>query len=113
MNLIDRGMTDNYDQESEPSAMAEVPSTEMDTLPPLKREKPVLLLDIHSQTSAAETEASVESNPAGTSPTAAAHSSHSSSPMAHLSEPQSDVHMAVNSIFTAKRSSDLGIQRAI
>ena len=70
-NLIDWGMMDNYDQESEHSAVVEVPFTEADTPPPLKREKPVLLLDTHSQTSAAETEASGESNPAGTSPMAA------------------------------------------
>ena len=109
-DLIDWGMTDNYDQELEHSAMVEVPSTEVDTLPPLKMEKPVLLLDTHSQASAAETEASVESNPAGASPMAAAHSSCSSSPIAHLSKLQSDVHLAVNSVFTTKRSSDLKIQ---
>ena len=103
-------MTDNYDQELEHSAMAEVPSTEADTSSPLKREKPVLLLDTHSQTSAAETEASVESNPVGALPMAAAHSSRSSSPIMHLSELQLDVHLAVNSMFTAKRSSDLEIQ---
>ena len=59
-NLVDRGMTDNYEQESDHSAAAEVPSTEADTLPPLKREKPILLLDTHSQTSTAEMEASGE-----------------------------------------------------
>ena len=103
-------MTDNYDQESEHLATAEVPSTEVDTLPPLKMEKPVLLLDTHSEASAAETEAYVESNLAGVLPMAAAHSSRSSSPIAHLSELQSDVHLAINSMFTAKRSSDLEIQ---
>ena len=108
--LIGRGMTDNYDQESEHSAMAEVPSTEAVTPSPSKREKPVLLLDTHSQTSVAETEASMESSPAGTLPMAVAHSSHSSSPIMHLSKLQSDVHLAVNSMFTAKRSSDLEIQ---
>ena len=112
-DLMDWGMMDNYDQESEHSTMAEVPSTEADTSPLLKMEKPVLLLDTHSQASVAETEASVESNPAGASPMAAAHSSHSSSPITHLSELQSDVHLAVNSMFTTKRSSDLEIQRAI
>ena len=85
-DLIDWGMTDNYDQESEHSTMAEVPSTEVDTLPPLKPEKPILLLDTHSQASVAETEASVESNPAGTLPMAVAHSSHSSSLITHLSK---------------------------
>ena len=109
-NLISQDMTDNYDQESEHSATAEVPSTEADTSSPSKRENPVLLLDTHSQTSAAETEASMESNPAGTLPMAAAHSSHSSSPIMHLSELQSDVHLAINSMFTTKRSSDLKIQ---
>ena len=90
--------------------MAEVPSTEVVTSSPSKREKPVLLLDTHSQTSVAETEASVESNPASTSPMAAVHSSHSSSPITHLSDLQSDVHLAVNSMFTTQRSSDLEIQ---
>ena len=85
-DLVDRGMMDNYEQESDHSAAAEVPSTEADTSPPLKKEKPILLLDTHPQTSTAEMEASWESNPAGTSPTAAAHSSHSSSPIAHLSK---------------------------
>ena len=112
-DLIDWGMMDNYDQELEHSAMVEVPSTEADTSPPSKMEKPVLLLDTHSQASAAETEASMESNPAGTLPMAVAHSSHSSSPIAHLSKLQSDVHLAINSMFTAKRSSDLEIQQAI
>ena len=109
-NLVDWGMMDNYDQESEHSTVAEVPSTEANASPPLMREKLVLLLDTHSQTSMAEMEASGESNPAGTSPTAAAHSSRSSSPIAHLSELQSDIHLAVNSMFTTKRSSDFEMQ---
>ena len=109
-DLIDWGMTDNYDQELEHSVMAEVHATQADTSPPLKMEKPVLPLDTCSQASVAETEASVESNPIGTSPTAAAHSSHSSSPITHLSELQSDVHLAINSMFTARTSSDLKIQ---
>ena len=109
-DLIGQGMMDNYDQESEHSTTAEVPSTEADTSSPSKREKPVLLLDTHSQASVAETEASMESNLASAFPMAAAHSSHSSSPVTHLSKLLSDVHLAVNSMFTAKRSSDLEIQ---
>ena len=112
-DLIGWGMTDNYDQESEHSAKVEVPSPEAVTSSPSKREKPVLLLDTHSRTSAAETEASGESNPAGALPMAAVHSSHSSSPITCLSNLQSDVHLAINSMFTAKRSSDLKIQRAV
>ena len=109
-DLVDQGMTNNYEQELDNSAAAEVPSTEADTSPPLKREKLILLLDTHSQTSTAETEASGESNPASALPMAVAHSSHSSSPIAHLSKLQSDIHLAVNSMFTAKRSSDFKMQ---
>ena len=106
-NLIDRGMMDNYDQESEHSITAEVPTTEADASQPLKMEMSVLTLDTSSQASAAEMEASIESNPISISLTAAAHSSCSSSPIGDLSKLQSDVHLAVNSMFTAKRSSEL------
>ena len=71
-DLIDQGMMDNYDQESEHSVMAEVPATEADASLPLKMEKPVLSLDTCSQASVAEMEASVESNPISALPTAAA-----------------------------------------
>ena len=112
-NLIDWGMTDNHDQESEHSVMVEVPTTEVDASLPLKMEMAVLPLDTSSQTSAAETEASMESNPIGALPTAAAHSSCSSSPIADLPELQSDAHLAINSMFTPRRSSDLEIQCTI
>ena len=112
-NLIDWVMMDNYDQESEHSLMVEEPTTEADASQPLKMEMSVLPLDTSFQASAAETEASMESNPISTSLIAVAHSSHSSSPIADLSELQSDVHLAVNSMFTARRSSDLEIQHAI
>ena len=109
-DLIDWGIIDNYDQESEHSIMVEVPATKADASPPLKMEKPVLSLDTCSQASVGETEASVESSPIGTSPTAVAYSSHSSIPITHLSKLQSDVHLAINSMFTARRSSGLEIQ---
>ena len=112
-NLIDWGMTDNYDQELEHSVMVEVPTTEADASPPLKMEMPVLPLDTSSQASAAEMKASMESNPISTLLTAVAHSSHSSSLIADLPKLQSDVHLAINSMFTARRSSDLKIQHAI
>ena len=112
-DLIDWGMTDNYDQELEHSLMADVPTTEADASLPLKMEMPVLSLDTSSQASAAETEASMESNPVSASLTAVAHSSHSSSPIADLSKLQSDVHLPINSMFTARRSSDLKIQCTI
>ena len=112
-NLLDKGMTDNYDQELEHSVTEEVPTTEVDTSPHLKMDTTVLPLDTSSQASAAETEASMGSNPIGISTTAATHSSQSSSPIAELSKHQSDAHLAIHSIFTAKRSSDLEIQCTI
>ena len=107
-------MTENYDQESEHSIMAKVTATEADAILPLKMEMPVLSLDASSQASAAEMEASMESNPVGApclqqQPIAA----DSSSPIVDFSKLQSDVHMAVSSMFTARRSSDLEIQHAI
>ena len=112
-DLLNRGMMDNYDQESEHSATEEVPTTEADASPPLKMDTTVLPLDTSSQASAAEMEASMGSNPIGILTTAATHSSWGSSPIAELSKLQSDTHLALHSIFTAKRSSDLEIQRAI
>ena len=112
-DLIDQGMMDKYDHKLEHSIMVEVTATEADTILPLKMEMPVLSLDASSQASAAEMEASMESNPISASLTAAVHSSCSSSLIADLSELQSDVHLAINSIFTARRSSDLEIQHAI
>ena len=109
-DLLDWGMTDNYDRESEHSTMEEVPATEAEASPPLKMDTTVLPLDTSSQASAAETEASVGSNPIGISTTAATHSSQSSSLIVELSKLQSDAHMAVHSIFTARRSSNLQIQ---
>ena len=99
--LLDWGMMDNYDRESEHSAMEEVPTTEADTSPPLKMDITVLPLDTSSQASAAETEASVGGNPIDISTMAATHSSQSSSLILELSELQSDAHMVIHSIFTA------------
>ena len=112
-DLIDWGITDNYDQKSEHFVMEEVPTTEADTSLPLKMDMTVLPLDTSFQASAAEMEASMESNPIGTLLTAATHSSQSSSPITELSKLQSDVHLAIHSMFTARSSSDLKIQCAI
>ena len=112
-NLLDWGMTDNYDQESEHSVMGKVPTTEADASPPLKMETPVLTLDTSSQASAAEMKASMESNPISALLTAVAHSSHSSSPIADLPKLLWDVHLAIYSMFTTRRSSDFKIQCAI
>ena len=112
-DVLDWGMMDNYHWELEHSTMEEIPTTEEDASPPLKTDITVLPLDTSSQASAAEMEASVGRNPIGILTMAATHSSQSSSPIVELSKLQSDTHMAVHSIFTAKRSSDLQIQCTI
>ena len=107
--LIDRGMTNNYDQESEHSVAADH-ATQVETSPPLKMEGSLLPLETSSQTSVEGTEASVESNLADTTLVTVAHSSWNDSPIADL---QLEVHLAINSMFTAKRSSELKMQCTI
>ena len=87
-NLLEQGMTEDYDCEPEHSTMAKEPSTEADTSPPQQAEVPVWPLDTSSQGSVIETEGSIDSNPIHDSPTAVAYSSCSDSPMMDLSELQ-------------------------
>ena len=77
---------------------------------PQGMEEPVLPLDTSSQTSVEGMEASVESNPAEATLVAAAHNGWSDSLVQDL---QLEVHLAINSIFTAKRTSELERQGAI
>ena len=112
-NLLDWGMTEDYDREPEHSAMAKEPSTKADTSPPQQAEVPVWPLDTSSQVSVVEMEGSIESNPICNSPTAVAYSSHSDSPTMDLSELQANANLAVNQMLSIKRSSDLDRQWAI
>ena len=112
-NLLDWGMTEDYDREPEHSTMAKEPNTKADASPPQQAEAPVWPLDTSSQVSVVEMEGSIDSNPVHDSPTAVAYSSCSDSPMMDLSELQADANMAVNQMFSIKRSSDLERQWAI
>ena len=107
--LAARGMTDNYDRESEHSIVADH-ATQAEASPPQGMEEPVLHLDTSSQTSVEGTEASVESNPAEATHVALTHSGQSDSLVQDL---QLEVNSAINSIFTAKRMSELERQGAI
>ena len=95
-DLLTWGMTEDYDREPENSATVKEFTTETDTSPTPKMEVPALPLDMSSQVSATETEASMESNPVHDSPPAVAYSSHSDSPTMDLSELQADAHLAIN-----------------
>ena len=112
-NLLDWGMTEDYDQELKHSTMVREPSTKADTSLPQQVEVPVQSLDTSSQVSTAETEGSLDSNPICNSPTAVAYSSHSDSPTMDLSELQANANMAVNQMLSIKRSLDLNRQQAI
>ena len=107
--LAVRGMTDNYDQELEHSIVADY-ATQVEASLPQGMEELVLPLDTSSQTSVKGMEASIESNPVEATLVAAAHGSQSDSPVQDL---QLEVHLAINSIFTAKRTSELERQSAI
>ena len=60
--LLDRGMTDNYDWESEHSITADH-ATQVEMSPTRKMEELLLPLETSSQTSVDGTDASVESTP--------------------------------------------------
>ena len=107
--LAARGMTDNYDRESEHSIAVDH-ATQAEASLPQGMEELVLPLDKSSQTSVEGTEASVESNPVEATLVTSAHGSWSDSPVQDL---QLEVHLAINSIFTAKRMSKLERQGAI
>ena len=77
--LAARGMTDNYDWESEHSVVADH-ATQAEASLPQGTEEPVLPLDTSSQTSVEGIEASVESNPAEATLVTAAHNGQSDSP---------------------------------
>ena len=107
--LAARCMTNNYDWESEHSIAVDH-TTQVEASLPQGMENPVLPLDTSSQTSVEGTEASIESNPAEATLVASAHGSWSDRQVQDL---QLEVHLAINSIFTAKRTSELKRQGAI
>ena len=78
--LAARGMTDNYDRESEHSIAADH-TTQVEASPPEGMEEPVLPLDTSSQTSVKGMETSIESNPVEATLVALAHSDRSDSPV--------------------------------
>ena len=81
-------MVDYYTHESGHSASEKAAATEAVMSLSHKEEILALPIDTYSQASVEEGEASLESNPVNVSPTMAAYSSHSESPMADLTELQ-------------------------
>ena len=107
--LLDRGMTNTYDQELEHSIMADH-ATQVETSPTRKAEEPLLPLETSSQTSVDGMDGSIESTPIDATLVTAVCSSQSDSPIEEL---QLEVNSALNSLFTAKRVSELERQSTI
>ena len=112
-DLLNQGMTDNYNCKSEHSASGKEAAMEADIPPPHKVEVPAPPLDTSSQASAEEAETSLESNPPYGYPIAATGSSHSDSPTVDLMGLQEDANLAANYMLSVKRSLDLKRQWAI
>ena len=112
-DLLNRGMADDYNSKPEHSAMGKEAATEADMPLPHKAEVPAPPVDTSSQASVEEVVATLKSNPINVSPTMAACSSHSDSPMVGLTELQEDANLAANYMLSVKRSSDLKRQQAI
>ena len=106
-------MANNYNHESEHSAMGKEAATDVDIPLPHKAEVPAPPLDNSSQASGDEVEASLESNPINVSPTTATCINCSDSPIMGLTGLQEDANLAVNYMLSVKRSLDLKRQWAI
>ena len=106
-------MADDYNHESEHSALGKEIATEADVPPPCKAEVLAPPLDTFSQASAEEVDTSMESNPINVYPTTDAGSSRSNSPTVDLTELQEGANLAANYMLTVKRSLDLKRQWAI
>ena len=112
-DLLNQGMADHFNHESEHSATGKEAATEADMSPPQKAEVPAPPLDTCSQASVEEVKTSLESNPLNIYPTMATCSSHSDSPMVDLMGLQEDANLAANYMLSVKRSLDLKRQWAI
>ena len=112
-DLLQWGMADGSSCESEHSTVGKVAAAEAVMSLSHKVEVPAPPVDTSSQASVEEGEASLESNPVNISPTMAAYSSHSDSPMVDLTELQADANLATNHKLSVKRSTDLKRQWVI
>ena len=106
---LDRSMTNNYDRESEHSIVADH-ATQAEASPTQKTEKLLLPLETSSQMSVDGMDASIESTPVDATLVTAVCSSQSNSPIEEL---KLEVNSALNSLFTAKRTSELERQSTI
>ena len=100
-------MEGNSSRETEHSIIGKATIVEGVLSPSHKSEAPPLPVNTSSQASMEEGEASLESNHANISPTAAMYSSCSSSPSVDLMELQVAANLATDHMLSVKRSTDL------
>ena len=112
-DLLNWGMADDSSCESEHSAAGKVAAAEAVMSLSHMVEVPAPPVDTSSQASVVEGKASLESNPVNVSPTTAAYSSCSGSPMVDLTELQMDANLAADHMISVKRSTDLKRQKVI
>ena len=110
-DLLDWGMADDYDPESEHPSMGEEVATEADLPPPTKEEAPAPSLDTSSQASVGEMDTSLECNPIDVYPSMATCSSQSGSPTVDLVELQEGANLTATHMLSVKRSSDIERQQ--
>ena len=106
-DLLKWGMVEDPSHKSEHSAKGKTATAKAVLSLPHKAEVSGLPIDTSSQASVEEVEASLKSSPINVSPTVAAYSSHSDSPMVDLTKLQVDANLAADHMLSVKRSLDL------
>ena len=101
-DLINRGMADDYNHESEHSTTGEEAAAGADIFPPPKAEVSAPPLDTSSQASVEEMETSQESSPINVYSPMATGSNCNDSPTIGLTELQADANLAANHMLSIK-----------
>ena len=110
-DLLKWGMVDVSSHESEHSTSENTAAAEAVMSLSHKEEIPAQPIGTSSEASMEDGKASLESNPVNISPTMAAYSSCSGSPMVDLVELRTDANLATNHMLSVKRSMDLKRQQ--
>ena len=111
-DLLDQAIMEASTCESKHSSLGKITTAAVTMSPPQKSEVSVPPIDMSSQASIEEVEASLEDIPANISLIAAVYSSRSVRPLVDPSELQANANRAINNMLHLKRSLDVKRQRA-
>ena len=112
-DFLDQAMMEASSCESKHSSLGKITTVVVIMSPPQKSEVSLQPIDMSSQASIEEAEASLEDIPTNISPIATAYSSGSVSPPVDPSELQANANIAIDNMLYLKRSIDIKRQRAI